>query len=169
MEQGDNMGLKEAIGKLKDKAKAMKEKSDSDKAWKNSIRDEAKLEARAEAKDELKKIYKEEEKNKIIKGNNPLQKLGDGLKTSGLGTDDKISRLLGKSSSNTDTKGFDSTSKINRVLGKDTSGGNFNVADKILHKKETSYGDVVKDNKVVYSADEQRTKDKNDRIAKMLR
>jgi hypothetical protein len=162
-------GFKKLIGNIKAKVKQNKEAKEKDNEWKQSIRDEAKIEAREEAKDELKKRFKEQEKQKLLKSGNPLQKLGEGLKSTGLGTDDKIGRLLGKSGEQKQSDSLGSSDRINKLLGKGPGqSGGFGMADKILSKKEVGYADVIKDNKVIYSADEQRTKDKNARIARML-
>jgi hypothetical protein len=169
------MGIKKLFNKVKNKIKENKAKSEKDNEWKQSIKEEAKAEARVEAKEDLKKIYKEQEKKKILKGNNILEglkELGNEFKTTGMGTDDKINRLLGKGGQQKQADGgigFDSTNKINRVLGKGPSEGNFNVTSKILQDKQYGYADVIKDNKVVMTAADQKTKDKNERFARMLR
>lgn len=144
--------LKKLVKKLKDRVKENQESKKKDKEWQDSIREEAKVEAREEAKDDLKKLYKDEEKARLLKKKeNPLQKLGNEFKGTGLGSDDKINRLLG--GRNQEQSGsFNSRDKISRIL----------------EKKQTSYGDVIENNKVIMTSKEQELKAKEDRIKRML-
>ena len=93
-----------------------------EKALKKSIQKEARKEALNEMKDEYKKVYKEKEISKLSgkkDGKSFLQKLADGMQSSGSGFGNVPNKMLGKSSerSSSDSRSVKKKDIVEQILG----------------------------------------------------